>query len=265
MKARQAALLIAVLLLGGPIAVAAPAQAKTVCSTASNGALVCFDYEEDTTPPFEMPAPNAPEPAPVAASKAVVGKPASLTVSTSARTVSASWKRPSVTGKLGNYTVTLKQGSRTVKTINTSSTKASFPKLTEGTTYRLYVKAHAVSADGKNKASAYVSQNAKTKLTAASTVRVGKPASLKAVAARSSVTAVWKKPPYTGELTGYTVVVKKGSKTVKSYSTTGTQKTITGLKKNTSYTVHVRANAKSGNGKYTAHSAYATKTTKTKR
>lgn len=196
---------------------------------------------------------------------AKAGKIPSVQVSATTSTVAATWGRPAVTGKLVNYTVSLKQGTRTVGSYSTTGTKASFAKLQEGAVYRFHVTANVVSSNGKAKASSHASYDIRTKVTAASTVKVGKPAFGGTSATRSSITVTWKKPYVYGKVTSYTVLVKQGARTVKSYTVTSGRMTATGLRANTAYTVHVRANASSSNGKYKASSPYVVKTVATKR
>lgn len=196
---------------------------------------------------------------------ATVGKPFGAKITSTSSGVSATWRRPAVTGKLVNYTVSLNQGTKTVKTVTTTGLKATFSGLRENTAYKVHVKANVVSSNGKNKASAKVALATKTKLTTASTAKAGKPGSLKVSPARTSIKATWKRPAITGTLKNYTVIVKQGPKTVKSYTTKSTSKTITGLRKNKAYKVLVKTNAKSKNGKYSVSSAYASVAAKTKR
>ncbi|GGJ74725.1 fibronectin type III domain-containing protein [Glutamicibacter ardleyensis] len=128
------------------------------------------------------------------------------------------------------------------------------------------MKANATSRDKKHKApSAYATKTIGTALSAASTVKAGKPIALKATSAATSLNVSWKRPALTGYLKNYTVQLKQGTKTLKSYTTASPSKTITGLKRNTAYTVQVRANPKSTNGKYLASSAYVSVSVKTKR
>lgn len=237
------------LLSGGGVAaaavIAAPAYATTVAP--------------------EAPAAKDP------ASTVKVSVPKSLKASATTSSVTASWGKPAVTGKLTGYTVTLKQGSKTVKTYTTTRTSQSFTKLKDNTSYKVYVKANAVSADGKDgKSSSTVSKAVKT--VSASVVKVAKPGSVKTSAGTNTVAFSWKKPAVTGKITGYTVTLKKGSKTVtltrgskkmKSYTTIRTKVTFTNLKPNTTYRVYVKANAKSINGKHRKSSSTVAKTVKT--
>lgn len=192
--------------------------------------------------------------------------PSALALSATPGSITASWNAPAVTGTLTGYTVNIKRGSKTVKSYTTTTRKITATGLTEKTNYTVQVKANAISRDKKHKASsAYATKTIGTTLSASSTVKAGKPAALKATAAATSLKVSWKRPAITGRLKNYTVQLKQGSKTLKSYTTASPAQTITGLKRNTSYTVQVRANAKSTNGKYLASSAYVSVSVKTKR
>lgn len=199
--------------------------------------------------------------------KVTVAKSAkpSTKVTTTSSNVTATWTKPAVTGKLVNYTVTLKQGTKVIKGVTTTGLRASFSGLKENTTYTVDVRANVISANNKNKGSATTVVTGKTKLTAASTVKVSKPSSLKVTVGRTSVTTTYKKPAVTGKIKNYTVVVKQGKKYIKTVTTTSTKSVISGLRANNTYTVYVKANATSSNGKYKASSAYVYKTVKTKR
>lgn len=85
-----------------------------------------------------------------------------VSASASRTAVTATWRMPVVTGKVINYTVTLKQGTRTVKTLVMTSGKYSFTDLKANTLYTVYVQANAVSANGKYKASAVTAKSIRT-------------------------------------------------------------------------------------------------------
>jgi hypothetical protein len=97
-----------------------------------------------------------------AASTVKVAAPASFGVTTSRTTVTATWRMPAVTGKVINYTATLKEGTRTVKTVVLTGGKYSFTGLKANTAYTVYVQANAVSANGKYKASSTISRAVRT-------------------------------------------------------------------------------------------------------
>lgn len=192
--------------------------------------------------------------------------PSALALFATSGSITASWTAPAVTGTLTGYTVNIKQGSKTFKSYTTTARKITATGLKEKTSYTVQVKANAVSRDKKHKASsAYATKFISTALSAASTVKAGKPTSLKATTAPTSLKVSWKRPAITGYLKNYTVQLKQGNKTLKSYTAAAPSQTITGLKRNTSYTVQVKTNAKSTNGKYLASSAYVSASVKTKR
>ena len=199
-----------------------------------------------------------------AASTVRVGAPASLYLSPGYTNVIAYWKRPAVTGILTSYTVTIKQGTRIIKTVSTSNTYQNLTGLTERTGYTVEVKANAKSSNGKYTTSATVSKAVTTATTAASTVKVGTPTSLYLSPGYTNVIAYWKRPAVTGILTSYTVTIKQGSTHIKTYTTTATKMNFSGLKRGTTYTVYVKANAKSSNGKYTASSGTVVGSVKTR-
>lgn len=87
-----------------------------------------------------------------------VAAPVGLVTAASRTAVTAFWKKPAVTGRVVNYTVRLKQGTRVIKTVVTTSGKYSFTGLRASTVYGVYVTANAVSANGKYKASATASK-----------------------------------------------------------------------------------------------------------
>lgn len=86
------------------------------------------------------------------ASTVKVAAPTSVVTTSSQSKVTATWKAPTVTGKVTSYTVTLKQGTTVIKTYTTTSLKASFSGLKANTSYKVEVKANAISSNGKNKA-----------------------------------------------------------------------------------------------------------------
>jgi hypothetical protein len=99
-----------------------------------------------------------------AASTVKVAAPTAFSTAVSRTGVTASWRMPAVTGKVVNYTVTLKEGTRVVKTVLTGAGKYSFTGLKANTAYTVTVTANAASANGKYKASASVSKLVRTLL-----------------------------------------------------------------------------------------------------
>jgi hypothetical protein len=97
-----------------------------------------------------------------AASTVKVAAPAALATTVSRTAVTATWRQPAVTGRVVNYTVTLKEGTRVVKTAVTTAGKYSFTALKANTAYTITVTANAVSANGKYKATASVSKLVRT-------------------------------------------------------------------------------------------------------
>lgn len=175
-----------------------------------------------------------------------------------------SWAKPAVTnGKVASYKVTVKQGSKVVKTYNVSGTATSViaTGLSERTAYTAFVE---VTAEGtKTQAKQTGSKAFTTTLSTASQVKVGTPASLTTSTNYGVISVSWKRPAVTGTLVNYTVQLKEGSKVVKTITTTATSSSLTGLKNGTKYQVSVKANAKSANGKYAASSAWVSKTVST--
>lgn len=180
--------------------------------------------------------------------------------------VTVSWKKPAVTGSLTSYRILVKKGTRVLKTYNLKPSVLSqtVTGLQEKTKYETVVEAYATSQDGKQSAKSSGSKAIITATSPASTVKVSPPARFSVSSETTSVNASWKKPAVTGKVAGYTVTLKQGTKTVKSYTTTSERLTFTGLKRKTSYDVQVRANAVSANGKYQSSSATLKKSTRTK-
>lgn len=177
------------------------------------------------------------------------------------------WVKPTVTGMVTGYRVTVKAGTKVIQTynLNASTYSKTVSSLAENTTYTVVVDALAVSPDGKNRATASTTKTATTRLSLASTVKVAAPASFGVTTARTAVTATWRMPAVTGKVINYTVTLKSGTRTVKTLVMTGGKYSFTGLKTNTPYTVTVKANAISANGKYRASSPLASKTVRTLR
>ncbi|GGJ74716.1 fibronectin type III domain-containing protein [Glutamicibacter ardleyensis] len=152
------------------------------------------------------------------------------------------WSYPQVWGvDILNYTVRVKQQGRPDRVFTTTSRIDDHfiaTGLTQNTTYTFEVRTNAVSRDGKRRlTSAPHSKTATTSSIPAHHMKAATPSALKLTATSGSITASWKAPAVTGKLTGYTVNIKQGSKTVKSYTTTARKITATGLKEKTSYTV----------------------------
>lgn len=211
---------------------------------------------------------------PVASVKATTGKSPLVKVSAPAITtsklshdrVTLSWKKPAVTGSITSYRVLVKHGTKVVKTYNlkTSTLSQSITGLKEKTKYSLVVEALATSQDGKKTAKA-ISTKAVTMATSpASAVKVSAPASFAVSSGTSSVKASWKRPAVTGKIASYTVILKQGTKIVKSYTSASVSRNFTGLKRKSSYKVEVKANAVSANGKYKSSSPAVGKTILTK-
>ena len=179
----------------------------------------------------------------------------------------ASWTKPTVTGSITGYKVIVKQGSKILQShnLNASTLSRTITGLKENTAYTVVVEVSAVAPNGKNTTKATSqTKTVKTSLTAASTVKVSNP-SVTVSSARNSVSSSWKKPAVTGKIVNYTITLKEGTRVVKTSTTTKTSMTFTGLKANTNYTVQVKANAQSSNGKYKASSGLVSKSIKTKR
>lgn len=174
-----------------------------------------------------------------------------------------SWVAPAGTvGKVTGYSIVVKQGTTVVKTVpvNGSATSTTVTSLNELTDYGVTVEATATAENGVNTSkAASTAASATTSRSAASTVQVSAPASLAATATSGSVNATWTAPTFTGTLTGYTVLVKENGVTVKTFTTTDTKATISGLKEKTSYMIEVTANAASSNGLYKATSTAVSK------
>lgn len=196
-----------------------------------------------------------------------IAAPVTAVAGVGADRMTISWSKPIVTGTITGYRVTVKLGTTTVQTHNLSA--ATYAKtvtaLAENTAYTVVVDALAVAPDGKNTAMASTAKTVKTTLSAASTVKVAAPASFGATASRTTVTATWRMPAVTGKVINYTVTLKEGTRTVKTVVLTGGKYSFTGLKANTAYTVYVKANAVSANGKYKASSPLISKTIRTLR
>lgn len=276
-----------------------------------------------------------------------------------------SWKAPTgIIGKVKNYTVTIKQGSKVVRTFTTTKTKESSRILSPSTSYTVQVKANIVSADGKKTASAstgilgyktaaeptsnvtlttpkitfskvgsyrfythwgatsngkvtaYVTRwydpngkqvaygegVAKGSLVAgfkpstrykvvvmaiaispngektlrktgtgyvttasANAVKVSNPYALKAPSTTNSIDASWSWTDYfIGKQPTYTVTLKQGSKTIKTVTTSQINYKFTGLKSKTAYTVYVKSNGVSLDGKRKVSTNAISLTTTTK-
>lgn len=203
---------------------------------------------------------------PYSPSTVKVGAPALTVSGVGADRATVSWKKPAVTGSVTGYRATVKLGTRVLQTHSLSA--ATLAKvvvgLAENTGYVVVVEAFAVSPDGKHTAGSYNTKAVRTGFTAASTVRVHAPA-VAVSSTRSAVTATWTSPYVYGKVVNYTVSIKQGTRVLATYTTAGGRMTFSGyLRPGTTYTVSVRANAVSANGKYTA-TATTTKTIATRR
>ena len=160
------------------------------------------------------------------------GKTSKLTATQTTSSVKATWK--SVTGASG-YKVTLYSAkNKTIKTVYTTKTSASFTKLSKGTTYKVKVTAYK-TIDGKK-----VTSIVSTLLTTAT--KPGTP-TLKATAGTKKATLSWNKQ--TGA-TGYVVYMatSKNGKYSKIATVKGGSKvsfTKTGLTKGKTYYFKVAA------------------------
>jgi uncharacterized protein YkwD len=198
-----------------------------------------------------------------AASTVKVNSPSNLYLSRGYTNLVASWSTPAVTGIITSYTVTIK-GTSYSKTYTTTATKINLTGLKENAAYTVYVKANAKSSNGKYTAySPTIAKSATTVLSAASTVKVSAPSNFYLSRGYTNIVASWNKPAVTGIVTSYTVTIKRGTAYSKTYTTTATKINLAGLKRGTTYTVYIQANAKSSNGKYTARSATIYKSAKT--
>lgn len=106
-----------------------------------------------------------------AASVVKVGKPTSITLSKLKRQnntddgnkATIAWKKPSVTGKIAFYEVTIKIGNKMMRDrIEVKGTKITVPNFAENATHTVYVTAYATSANGKYRATATGSKSFKT-------------------------------------------------------------------------------------------------------
>ena len=194
-----------------------------------------------------------------------VAKPALTVSGVKYNGATVTWKKPAVTGTITGYNVQVKLGTRVLQSYNVSA--ATYSKtvtgLAENTSYVFVVQAYAVAQNGINKASSYNTVGFKTGFTAASTVKVSAPP-LTLLGARTSINAIWTKPYVYGKILNYTVTLKQGTTVVRTLTTTGGRADFYSLKPGTTYTVSVRANAVSANGKYRA-SATTTKSIVTRR
>lgn len=175
--------------------------------------------------------------------------------------VKVSWPKPKMpNGRVKSATLTVyKDYGIVVKTIplKTTALSATVTGLSENTGYSFEVAVSAVSANESFESTTGVmTNNVRTPLSKASTVKVGQPVGVKASAKGKTVKVTWYRPAVTGTVTGYEI--KVGSKTYKVSASTRT-KSIWVAKKGV-YTVQVRAIAKSGNAKYSAAGSWVTKT-----
>ena len=148
------------------------------------------------------------------------------TVTPGNKQATVSWKAPNNGGlPITGYTVTVTPGNKTVTSTKTSTTITG---LTAGTLYTFAVT--ATNAVG-------VSQSMSK--TATTWAVPGAPAGVTATAGKGSATVSWKAPANGGSpITGYTVTVIPGNKTVTS---TKTSTTISGLSVGKKYTFAVTA------------------------
>lgn len=100
------------------------------------------------------------------------------------------------------------------------------------------------------------SHSVRAPLSKASTVRVGQPVNVKASGKGKTVKVTWRKPAITGVVTGYEI--KVGSKTYKVRASSRAK--LVKVARTGTYTVKVRAIAKSANGKNRASGHWVTRT-----
>lgn len=180
--------------------------------------------------------------------------------------VSVSWKKPAATGSITSYRLLVKQGTKVAKTYNVKPSVLSqaVTGLKEKTKYVVVVEAYAKSQDGKKSAKNTGSKAITMATSPASTVKVAAPIHFTVSSETTSINSSWKKPAVTGKVASYTVTLKHGTKTVKAYTTSGLSRSFKGLKRKTTYDVHVKANAVSTNGKYKSSSVTLRKSIRTK-
>lgn len=197
-----------------------------------------------------------------------VGIPTNVKVSNLKDTsMTASWTAPTGTvGKITKYSVLIMQGTKTVKSITTTQPSYTFTGLSAGVNYSVGVVAHATSPSGIEAYSAKAAMASFT-TTTLSVAKVSAPTVTVSGIAYNRMTISWNKPAATGTITGYKVIVKKGTTTVKSYtvSSATTSQAITGLLRNTAYNVVVEAYVVSKDGKATGKATSPVKTVTTSR
>lgn len=182
-------------------------------------------------------------------------------VALSPSSVKVSWPKPKLpNGRVTSTTLWVYRDSygSLVKTIplKTTALSATVTGLSENTRYDFELGVSAVSANESFESTTSVTTNTvTTPLSKASTVKVGQPGNVKAAAKGRTVKVTWNRPAVTGSVTGYEI--KVGSKTYKVSASSRT-KSLTVARKGVSYTVKVRAIAKSVNGKHSATGAWAT-------
>ena len=159
----------------------------------------------------------------------VPGVPTGVTVAPGNKQAAVSWTAPSTGGTpITGYTVTVTEGGTTVTSKTTSTTSTTITGLTDGTLYTFAVT--ATNAVG-------VSQSVSG--TGTTWTVPGVPTGVTVTPGNKQATVSWTAPATGGSpITGYTVKVTPGNKTV---TTTTRSTTITGLTVGTKYTFAVTA------------------------
>lgn len=200
---------------------------------------------------------------------AKVGTPTNVKITNLKDTsMTASWTAPTGTiGNLTQYSVLVQQGTKVVKSVTTTQLTYNFTGLTAGVAYTVGVIAHAVSPSGRHEVLSPVAAMAPFTTTTLSVARVGTPVVAVSGVGRDRMTVSWKKPSVIGALTGYKVTVKQGTRIVRSYtaSSAAISQVVTGLLRNTAYSVVVEADVISQDRKATGKAVSLAKSVTTVR
>lgn len=177
------------------------------------------------------------------------------------------WFQPdNLRGRINNYTLTIKQTGKADRVFTVpdyfEQNEYKITGLVENTTYTAHVKAHVVAWEegGKPATSPVASLTLKTPYNP-SRVLAKAPTNLKT--SRLSNDSIyhywnqfdisWNAPKgIIGKVKNYTVTVKQGSKIARTFTTTNMKETSRLVSPKTTYTVSVKANVVSANGKKSA-------------
>jgi large repetitive protein len=184
------------------------------------------------------------------------GTPAAPTATAGITSATVSWTAPAANGSpITGYVVTpyLNGTAQTAQTFNSTATTQTLTGLTAGASYTFTVA--AINAVGTGSASAQ--SNAVVPYTLP-----GAPAIGTATAGDSAATVSWTAPAGNGgsAITGYVVTpyIAGVAQTARTFSSTATTETVTGLTPGTSYTFKVAAVNAAGTGPQSAASAAVT-------